>query len=188
MSAALATTVSSEPAGNYRELSRPSATVGDRKKMPVAMLTAYIVGKLVADPTNKGQQYKNRLIVTESQRPEWFHSGPAYFHGKRVYVSSIRTTSVTTEFRALVERWRKETLNSSDIRHIVEHDAYQRIVSLGWPVVALILSDLRKEPDFWFEALTKITGEDPIIDRPEIYGDIQAMADCWLEWGENNGF
>jgi hypothetical protein len=96
--------------------------------------------------------------------------------------------SIEATFRALAELWRKETLNSSDIRDIVEHDAYRRIISLGWPVVGLILSDLREEPDFWFEALAQITGEDPLIHRPEILGDVQAMADCWLEWGENNGF
>lgn len=188
MSAALVRTVLSEPTGNYTRLSRPSSTIGDRKPKPVAVSPVYFVEEIVAGSAIKEQKYKHFFIESELKRTDFFHSGIAYSRGKQAYVSSIPITSVSTEFRDLVERWRRETLNFSDIREIVEHEAYQRIVGLGWPVVGLILNDLRKEPDFWFEALTQITGEDPLISQPESLGNMRAMADCWLEWGENNGF
>jgi hypothetical protein len=99
-------------------------------------------------------------------------------------VESNRDKNVEAIFRKLAERWQKETINFSLAYQKTGHEAYKKIVALGWPVVPIILGDLRQKPDLWFDALATITGEDPIIDHPEIYGDVKAMAQRWIDWGK----
>ena len=52
---------------------------------------------------------------------------------------------------------------------------------MGPAAVPLILSELRREPDHWFVALKRITGDDPVPD--EVRGNIEQMAEAWLRWG-----
>lgn len=63
--------------------------------------------------------------------------------------------------------------------------SYQQIIGMGPQVIPLILADLQREPDHWFWALEAITGENPVVQADR--GDISAMANAWLEWGEQRG-
>jgi hypothetical protein len=47
----------------------------------------------------------------------------------------------------------------------------------------LILEELREDPDHWFDALTAITGENPV--REEY--DFDEATEAWLEWGRKKG-
>lgn len=69
---------------------------------------------------------------------------------------------------------------------IVLNRSYQQIIGMGKPAIALILQDLKKEPDHWFWALRSITGENPI--QPDDRGRLQKMAEAWLEWGRQHGY
>ena len=89
-------------------------------------------------------------------------------------------------FNALVRKWKRETIHFSLIQQMVLHPAYQEIIGLGPKVIPLILSELRKEPDFWFWALRALTGEDPITE--EMRGDLEAMTDAWLSWGHTHAY
>jgi hypothetical protein len=95
---------------------------------------------------------------------------------------------IETEFRDLAQVWRKETINLSFSHQKAQHQAYKKIIALGWPVVPIILTELKQKPSLWFDALTAITGEDPIVGHPEVYGDVKAMAQCWIDWGKQKGF
>ena len=60
---------------------------------------------------------------------------------------------------------------------------------MGEAALPLILSDLRQnvdEPDYWFVALSAITGENPVSETA--YGNMVRMADAWLRFAEENGW
>ncbi len=94
-----------------------------------------------------------------------------------------------TEFRRLADAWR-ETRDplSSRVNDLVENEAYQQIIALGWPAVPFILRELEQElksaegPDFWFPALKIITGEDPAPASSR--GQLERMAEAWINWGK----
>ena len=90
------------------------------------------------------------------------------------------------EFLQRALRWKAQTALHSSIAKKAQHPDYQRIIGMGEAVVPLILRWLKHEPDFWFEALVAITGEQPM--RPEHAGDIGALAADWLEWGRARGY
>lgn len=63
------------------------------------------------------------------------------------------------EFDKFAEEWRVETGMLSLVTQKSMHAAYQKIISMGQPVVPLILRDLERKPDHWFWALRAITGD-----------------------------
>ena len=89
-------------------------------------------------------------------------------------------------FEALADRWEEETffLSRSDLA--IAHPLHREIIKLGQPVVPLILERMRAQGAHWFGALEQITGEDPV--SPADYGNIAAMQNSWLQWGERNGY
>jgi hypothetical protein len=90
------------------------------------------------------------------------------------------------EFCMLVTQWKYDTIWDSSVTQKVLHPSYQQIIGMGPIAVPWILKELRQEPDFWFDALTAITREQPVL--VEHAGDMQAMTDDWLEWGRLNGY
>ena len=66
--------------------------------------------------------------------------------------------------------------------------AYQHIIGMGESAVPLMLRELRDDPDpdHWFSALKAITEADPVPD--EVRGNVKAMADAWVAWGEQEGY
>ena len=97
-------------------------------------------------------------------------------------------TSETLEehLRRLEAVWNAETALLSSASKIIGHPAFREIVSMGEPVVPLMLRDLEKEPSFWVWALSEITGADPVpaSDR----GNIAKMSNAWLRWAHANGY
>jgi hypothetical protein len=89
-------------------------------------------------------------------------------------------------FEQLAAQWRRETRHLSLMSDIVLNSAYQQIIGMGQPAIALILQDLKQQPDHWFWALRSITGENPI--QPEHRGRVPQMAEAWLEWGRQHGY
>ena len=93
---------------------------------------------------------------------------------------------LSQRFEALAAEWRRETGHLSLMSDIVLHTAYQQIIGMGKPAIALILQDLQHQPDHWFWALRSITGENPI--QPEDRGRLAQMAAAWLAWGRQHGY
>jgi hypothetical protein len=92
---------------------------------------------------------------------------------------------VADRFSALKEIWKDETKYSSSITAKNNHWAYQEIIGMGWPILPLLLREVSLCPDFWFSALRKITGANPV--PPESRGKLDAMASAWLQWAQKNG-
>ena len=89
-------------------------------------------------------------------------------------------------FEALAERWEEETFFLSNSERINAHPALREIISMGQPVVPLILERMRAQGGHWFHALYAITGARPV--PPESRGRIKEMTQAWLDWGERNGY
>jgi hypothetical protein len=68
---------------------------------------------------------------------------------------------------------------------MAKHPAYREIISLGAPVVPLLLAELKRDPDFWFVALREITKEDPVLE--DSAGKVEEMARAWVAWGKERG-
>jgi hypothetical protein len=91
-------------------------------------------------------------------------------------------STLRAHFEALSKQWVAETTSSSsDYWHYVTHWTYQKIVSMGWPAVPLILESLQRTPDHWGWALEVITGESPV--PMDAAGDLVAITEAWLTWG-----
>ncbi len=96
------------------------------------------------------------------------------------------SASIAERFEALAQRWKRETRFCSSTAKLVNHPAYQEIISLGRGVVPLILDELRTDPRHWFPALQAITGENPVA--PEDRGILGKMTTAWMEWAHAHGF
>ncbi len=95
---------------------------------------------------------------------------------------------LTRSFHEQAERWKRETQHWSSVTKMLAHPSYLRIIGLsrlstGDEIERLLLEELQAEPDFWFDALMAITGENPV--PPE--SDFDASVSAWLEWGKKKG-
>lgn len=105
---------------------------------------------------------------------------------RKTLAESIRPRTLEERFQELLQRWKRERGPYSYTRQLVAHPAYQQIIGLGEPAVALILRELEASPDHWFWALSAITGQDPV--RPENRGKLRLMAADWIRWGRARGY
>jgi hypothetical protein len=96
------------------------------------------------------------------------------------------TVGERKQFADLVEQWRKETGHLSSLTQRAAHPAYQRIIQMGPPAVELLLEELQRRPDNWFDALYAITGHDPVA--PAERGRMSEMVAAWVHWGKANGY
>ncbi len=93
--------------------------------------------------------------------------------------------SISEQFRQLANQWHRDTMCVSSLTDMVNHPAYRQIIQLGPEVVPVLLESLREQPDHWYEALSEITGENPV--PPEHRGYIGLMAEDWIAWGRAKG-
>ena len=96
-------------------------------------------------------------------------------------VLTYREALVSSRFHELAEQWHDAMRFESSLSEIAGHPAYQAIIALGDEAVPLILRELHRRPAPWFAALKAITGFDAVT--PAQRGDMQAMADIWIQWG-----
>ena len=96
------------------------------------------------------------------------------------------TETVEEKFRRLVDEWKKgRPWWSSNLREHSAHPAYQGIIELGGAAVPLILDEMRRSPDWWFDALRRLTRADPVPESDR--GSLSKMTQAWLAWGEERG-
>lgn len=99
-----------------------------------------------------------------------------------LFFNAILRKSIRSSFELYADQWSKESGAHSSMTLRKRHSAYKSIVGIGWSAVPLLLEALRSKPDFWFEALKEITGENPV--RPDERGDYDKMTDAWMTWGQ----
>jgi hypothetical protein len=93
---------------------------------------------------------------------------------------------ILLNFYNLVEDWKRDNEFESSLTRMFLHPAYQRIIGFGKNVLPLIFNELREDPDYYFWALTAITGEDPV--DPKDMGNLRKMTEAWLKWAEVNNY
>ena len=101
-------------------------------------------------------------------------------------IANLSKLEREAEFNNLVEEWRAETGMLSLVTQKSMHPAYQKIISMGRPVVPLILRDLEQKPDHWFWALRAITSDNPVKSQQR--DRMKLMAQAWIQWGKQNGY
>ncbi len=89
---------------------------------------------------------------------------------------------IRERFLELANQWETETVLLSSSDQAAEHPAHREIVSMGEPAVHLILERMKSQGGHWFTALHEITGADPV--EPADRGNVSAMQEAWLKWGE----
>lgn len=90
-------------------------------------------------------------------------------------------------FRSLADEWRRQTAGLPRVKDRISHPLYLQIIDWGEDAVPHILSELmNREPDHWFEALSQITGADPVPLQSR--GNVREMADAWVRWGRLRGW
>jgi hypothetical protein len=95
--------------------------------------------------------------------------------------SSHEARDLHADFRRLAAAWKKQKKLLSSMTAIESSPHYRGIIALGRPAVPLILDELERDPDYWFKALSTITGEDPV--PAEDRGNLVRMTEHWLNWG-----
>lgn len=93
--------------------------------------------------------------------------------------------SVGTRFYRLAADWSANTRHISSVSDLASHPSYQAIINLGWEVVPLLLSDLKRNKRFWFPALFAITKVRPF--DPSDAGNSRRMTEAWIMWGKRKG-
>jgi hypothetical protein len=99
--------------------------------------------------------------------------------------SGIEELPATLEstFRMHAENWHAATQHSSSLTEMLDHPSYRAIVMMGAAAIPLILRELEARPDYWFAALTRITGDNLSKDL-----DFNAAVRAWLDWGKKNRY
>jgi hypothetical protein len=92
---------------------------------------------------------------------------------------------IVRKFNELAKNWKSETAGYSIAYHKYTNKNYLAIMGMGLagiPVVALILKDLEKGPEFWHYALKNITDENPVAK--EDINNLVKIQKAWLAWGK----
>ncbi len=87
------------------------------------------------------------------------------------------------KFGTIVREWRRATLALSAVADKIAHPAFQRLVALGEPIVPLIISELRRHPDFLYLALQELVDEKDVVP-PAAAANPRANVEAWLNWWE----
>jgi hypothetical protein len=89
---------------------------------------------------------------------------------------------VKNAFQMHYRRWKGQTVASKD-EAIYDNKHYRAIIEMGPDVIPYLIDDLENEPGFLFNALRRITGENPIKDKH--VGNISKMNNDWRNWYKN---
>ena len=88
-------------------------------------------------------------------------------------------------FQILADWWHADTDPLSDVEEKFLHRAYRRIIDeLGTEAIPLILEDMEKRGGHWYEALTLLTSDSPVIERTDV--TLEDVKDAWLHWGREH--
>jgi hypothetical protein len=87
-----------------------------------------------------------------------------------------------------INRWKSDTIHWSSMTEMLAHPSYLQIVGMAGrlskvEVARALLQELQAQPDYWFDALAAITGEDPVLEDH----DFDEAVNAWLAWGRNKG-
>jgi hypothetical protein len=110
-------------------------------------------------------------------------SGDNYLWQTAKIAYSISSESGLSEdeiiFDGLAEGWRRETGDCSVLSRRYKHPYYVAILEMGGAIVPLILRELKRQPERWFDALERLTGENPAKGAVTFDEGVRR----WIAWG-----
>src|ERR1700733_14515869 len=83
------------------------------------------------------------------------------------------------KFQRLASAWQDGVAHLSSSTKRENYPAYREIITLGAPVIPVLLRDLERTQRHWFTALRVISGENPVPEGDA--GDIPKMVDAWIK-------
>lgn len=93
--------------------------------------------------------------------------------------SAPELDALQKEFNERADRWERETgIYSSPTKRFL-HEDYQIIMTMGEPVIPMILKRLQTNPSDWFWALKHFARRDVAAGCD----NFQDAVDAWLAWG-----
>lgn len=129
-------------------------------------------------------------VVVEMETNEFFLNMPAIAPWARKALDDLSTcenepgVQLRRSFELHKRKWQRETCNLSGGAET--HESYRAIIALGKNVLPYIFASLEFEADWWFAALSEITGENPVKRKDR--GKLAAMSSAWLRWGRDHGY
>ena len=104
--------------------------------------------------------------------PQWTGLGDTY--------DSRR--NIQQEFQQLKEQWVSETKHESITTRMMINPCFGSIVAMGHSIVPFVFEELVERPSVrWFPVLRVLTGISPMVPE-QARGDVQQMANAWLDW------
>lgn len=97
-----------------------------------------------------------------------------------------KTETVEERFHRLEALWTAETGHHSSTTKIINHPAFQEIISMGKAVVPFMLREMEEGPSLWVWALPKIVGVDPTPESER--GNMASLSKAWLKWAKEHGY
>lgn len=94
----------------------------------------------------------------------------------------IAPRQIERKFDQLRIRWRRETKYKSSLHDIINHPSYQEIISMGQPVLPLLLYEMVIEPTHWFVALHEVSG----VNLNSSEDSFDEAVKKWITWGKDN--
>jgi hypothetical protein len=101
------------------------------------------------------------------------------------YIEECEMSLTQQDFDLLVSYW-KFTTYCYTKKEKTEHSTYNTIVMYDKEALPFIFNEMKMRPDWWFDALERITGENPV--KEENKGDLRKMTIDWLKWAKENNY
>jgi hypothetical protein len=138
--------------------------------LPVAVNVQVFIADIAPLPTRGAVPALRQIPLVDSQRD--------------------KQEKLRYSFREHVERWKNDTQHWSSVAKMIAHPSYLRIVGLAGQAGAneierWLLQELQAEPDYWFDALNALAGEDE--DPVPPLDDFDGAVNAWLAWGHRKG-
>jgi hypothetical protein len=109
-------------------------------------------------------------------------SDPEAHEGSEQVRRAREAAAMRARFRNLAAEWRRDMENVSSFTKMFSHPAYREIGNMGTDVLPFIFAEMRDEPDWWFAALKKIVGFDPVPKAS--HGNLREMTRYWLTYAD----
>ena len=100
--------------------------------------------------------------------------------------SNENSYSKQLAFMSYYANWKRDTSLLSSQSEILNNHWYKRIIGMGQIAIPFLIDCLIRDPDFLFDALSSITGENPI--KPKNLGYLKRMSSDWIDWAKENGY
>lgn len=114
----------------------------------------------------------------------WLSGFMDYLAGGSNVMQLERNNNLAITFTRLRTEWINDTFHTADMHFAFFHPAYQKIISMGDPIIPHLIRDMITNETHWFYALNTIVGKSVV--KEEHLGKVELMIKDWVEWAAEN--